>query len=85
MLYWDYLDEVQTDWHDVDISDLADFIHWLRSPTGSVISLQEQEAKRTEATINLILSSVCMLYDFHEKSGNVSEIPLYGSQFVPNG
>ena len=84
MLYWKYLDEVSVDWTKIDIPKLAEFIHWLRSPTGSVISLQEQESKRTEATVNLILTSVCMLYDFHEQAGNVSEISLYRSQFVPN-
>ncbi|ELS03577.1 site-specific recombinase XerD [Xenococcus sp. PCC 7305] len=82
-LYWQYLEESKLDWDRVNVIELAEFIHWLRSPTGNVVSLQEVEAKRTEATVNVILTSVCMLYDFHEKTGKVSEIPLYRSQVMP--
>jgi len=82
-LYWQYLEESRLDWREVNVIELAEFVTWLRCPTGSVISLQEVEAKRTEATVNLILTSVCMLYDFQERNGNVSEIPLYRSQFMP--
>ena len=56
---------------------------WLRSPTGSIISLQEQESKRTESTVNAILTSVCGLYDFHEQTGKAPSIPLYRDRFLP--
>lgn len=57
---------------------------WLRSPSpAGVISIIEQESKRSEASINGILTSVCMLYDFHEKTGNVDHIPLYRTQVMP--
>ncbi|GAB4528539.1 MAG: tyrosine-type recombinase/integrase [Pleurocapsa sp.] len=82
-LYWQYLEESRIDWKEINITELADFITWLRNPMGSAISLQEQEAKRTESTVNVILTSVCMLYDFQEKTGNVLEIPLYRSVFMP--
>ena len=82
-LYWQYLEESGIDWKEINIAELADFITWLRNPTGNVISLQEQESKRTESTVNVILTSVCMLYDFQEQIGNVSEIPLYRSVFMP--
>lgn len=82
-LYWQYLKEYSLDWREINIIELAEFITWLRNPTGSVISLTEVEAKRTEATVNLILTSVCMLYDFHERTGRVLEIPLYRSSFMP--
>ena len=75
-LYWQYLTESKLNWDEINITELAEFITWLRSPTGNIISLQEVEAKRTETTVNVILTSVCMLYDFHEKTGKVSEIPL---------
>ena len=82
-LYWQYLAESKLNWDEINITELAEFITWLRSPTGNIISLQEVEAKRTEATVNAILTSVCMLYDFHEKTGKAPEIPLYRSQFIP--
>ena len=82
-LYWQYLEESKLDWTEINIIELADFITWLRSPTGNVISLQEQESKRRESTVNVILTSVCMFYDFQEKTGKVSEIPLYRSQVMP--
>ena len=82
-LYWQYLVESKLDWDKINVVELAEFITWLRCPTGNVVSLQEVEAKRTEATVNVILTSVCMLYDFHERTGKVPEIPLYRSQFMP--
>lgn len=84
-LYWEYLSECKIDWRSVNIVQLAEFITWLRSPQGKVISLQTQESKRTESTVNVILTSVCMLYDFHEKTGKVSSIPLYRDRFMPGG
>lgn len=45
--------------------------------------MQVQEAKRTEATVNAILTAVCMLYDFHETTGVVPHIPLYRSKVIP--
>ncbi|WP_036478140.1 tyrosine-type recombinase/integrase [Myxosarcina sp. GI1] len=82
-LYWEYLESVKVNWKEINISQLADFVMWLRNPLGNVISLNEREAKRTESTVNAILTSVCMMYDFQEQTGNVSEIPLYRSQFIP--
>lgn len=83
-LYWEYLQYRQLDWTAVSVVDLADFMTWLRSSDPiDVISMQEQEAKRTESTINAILTSVCMLYDFHEQTGRVPHIPLYRSRVMP--
>lgn len=83
-LYWEYLQSRGLDWTALSIVELADFMSWLRCPTpNGVVSLQEEEAKRTESTVNAILTSVCMLYDFHEKTGEVPHIPLYRSQVMP--
>lgn len=83
-LYWEYLGEKCIDWTEANLEKLADFMLWLRSssPAG-VVSMVEQESKRSEASINGILTSVCMLYDFHEKSGNVDHIPLYRTSMMP--
>ncbi|MDZ8056566.1 MAG: tyrosine-type recombinase/integrase [Aulosira sp. ZfuCHP01] len=83
-LYWEYLEAYNLDWTEMGVIELADFMAWLRNPSPQgVLSIQEQEAKRTESTVNLILTSVCMLYDFHEKTGKVPHIPLYRSQIMP--
>nr|WP_199298357.1 tyrosine-type recombinase/integrase [Leptolyngbya sp. FACHB-17] len=83
-LYWDYLHDRHLDWTAVSVVELADFMSWLRSPSPiDVVSMQEQQAKRTESTINAILTAVCMLYDFHEQAGNAPHIPLYRSRVMP--
>lgn len=83
-LYWDYLKSIDTDWRNVGIVELADFMSWLRYPShGKVVSMQEQNAVRTESTVNAVLTSVCMLYDFQERTGKVDNIPLYRSQVMP--
>lgn len=83
-LYWDYLQSRHLDWTAVSIVDLADFMAWLRSPyPDGVVSMQIEEAKRTESTVNAILTAVCMLYDFHERTGEAPHIPLYRSKVMP--
>jgi integrase/recombinase XerD len=79
-LYWEYLRDTSKDWTKIGISDLADFLAYLRNPHPEVICLQQQQAKRTEATINAIITSVCMLYDYQERLGIVQSIPIYNSQ-----
>ncbi|MBL1178657.1 tyrosine-type recombinase/integrase [Pantanalinema sp. GBBB05] len=82
-LYWEYLQDKILDWTAIGLVELADFMVWLRSPNPvGVMSIQELQAKRTESTVNAILASVRMLYDFHERTGNVPHIPLYRSQFT---
>jgi integrase len=83
-LYWEYLQSRDLDWAAINVVELADFMSWLRIPAPKdVLSIHEQEAKRTESTVNAILTSVCMLYDFHEKAGKVPHIPLYRSRVMP--
>ena len=83
-LYWKYLQAFNLDWMQVSVIELAEFMAWLRSPNPQgVASINEVIAKRTESTVNVILTSVCMLYDFHEKTGKVPHIPLYRSQIMP--
>ncbi len=82
-LYWEYLNENYRDWTAVEIADLAYFIAWLRNPQLGTISIQQQEAKRTEATVNLVITSVAMFYDYQERLGMVESIPLYTLQMQP--
>lgn len=83
-LYWEFLTETSREWTNVGISDLAQFIEWLRIPTSQVIPLAQKAfegnmkvAKRTETTVNAIMTSVGRFYDFQEDLGVVENIPLY--------
>jgi integrase/recombinase XerD len=83
-LYWEFLRVSYLEWDGIKAPDLADFMTWLRSPAPSgTISIVEQQAKRSEATVNLTLTAVCMFYDYQEQTGNVSHIPLYRSSVMP--
>jgi integrase/recombinase XerD len=83
-LYWEYLQDAGLDWKAAGLSELADFVSWLRSPQVRVIGMHEQEARRSEATINVILTAVTMFYEYHARIGTVEEIPLYRSQLQPH-
>ncbi len=83
-VFWDYLEDVHLDWTAIGLTELADFVDWLRNPQANVIPIQQQEAKRTETTTNTIITAVCMFYDYHERTGNVSDIPLYRTQLQPS-
>lgn len=82
-LYWEFLQGSELKWAEVTLENLADFISWLRRPDPRAISLQEQEARRMESTINVIISAVCGFYEFHERIGNTQGIDAYRDQFQP--
>lgn len=82
-LYWEFLRDLHLNWVEVTLENLADFIHWLRSPQLKVVSIQPTESKRTEKTINAILSAVCGFYEFQERNGATVGIDVYRYQFQP--
>lgn len=82
-LYWEFLYYSDLDWVRVTLEHLAEFITWLRRPDPRVISIQEQESKRSESTINAIISVVCGFYEYHERIGNTEGIDAYRDQFQP--
>jgi hypothetical protein len=63
----------------VRLSELAGFVAWLREPQPGVLLLEQCEAKRSESTINAILSAVASFYEFHQRDGAVGTIPLMTS------
>ncbi len=79
-LFWEYLRDAHLEWTEVGFRALADFIPWLRAPRPGVVSFDEQEAVRTESTINAILDAVISFYDYHQRAETVGDIPLYRSQ-----
>lgn len=82
-LYWEFLQFIHLDWRVVTLENLADFIHWLRQPEPKVVSLQPYQAKRTERTINTILSAVCGFYEFQERIGATEGVDAYRASFQP--
>ncbi|MEO0376516.1 MAG: site-specific integrase [Cyanobacteria bacterium P01_A01_bin.17] len=83
-LYWDYLLRNHLDWTQVGLSELAEFMLWLRTdPAHNTTAEPEATTHRSEASINGILSAVCLFYDFHEKAGHVEHIPLYQTTTQP--
>jgi integrase/recombinase XerD len=72
-LYWEFLSSKHLNWQEVNLEQLADFIHWLRNPQPSgVISIQPQVSRRTEKTINHALNTISMFYEFHRQPGEVN-------------
>ena len=65
-LYFEFLKEIDKDYRFVNISDLSDFVGWLRSPYASsnITPIHSVKAKRTEGTVNLTITAVTNLYDY---------------------
>jgi integrase/recombinase XerD len=83
-LFWQYLQHTHCDWTSVGLSELAEFVSWLRQPHTDFVSLQEETSRRSETTINAILSAVTMLYEYHTRVGRVEGSAFYQEQRLPN-
>ena len=64
--YFQFLNEKEKGYKDVDLDLLGEFISWLRSPYQStkVVQFQQTKAKRSERTINTMLTHVQSFYDY---------------------
>lgn len=70
--WWEFLSERQLNWRNVELSDLEDFVYWLRvGDTNKIISMQPVKAKRTERSINLMITSVMTFYEYHVADGTI--------------
>ena len=58
--YFLYLQETKKDYKNIQLEDLAEFVGWLRNPYEStkVTSMIPVKAKKTERTVNLIITAV---------------------------
>jgi integrase len=65
-LYFEYLKEIDVDYRKVNVNILSDFVGWLRNPNENtkIINLKPTKAKRTEKTVNLIVTVVTNFYDY---------------------
>lgn len=68
-LYWEYLNDHKKTWDMIKLNDIAEFVFWLRLQNSKIISINQSESKRTESTINAILTALSSFYDFHKQIG----------------
>lgn len=65
-LYFEFLNEIRKDYREINISDLSNFVGWLRNPynNSKVLVLNPTKARRTEKTVNLTVTAVTNFYDY---------------------
>lgn len=65
-LYFEYLNEINVDYRNVNINILSNFVAWLRNPyeSNKVSNIKPIKAKRTEKTVNLTITVVTNFYDY---------------------
>jgi Site-specific recombinase XerD len=72
-LYFEYLHEINVNYHNVNLNSLANFVGWLRNPyeNNNIIGIKPTKSKRTERTINLIMTVVTNFYDYMYRSEQI--------------
>ena len=72
--YWEYLAEEKKDWQQITLDDLAQFVLWLKLPTGSLHILPSQPVPqaRTNRTINHALTVLSSFYDYQWRMDAIS-------------
>jgi len=71
-IYWEYLISIKQDWKLVRYSELEKFIQWLRFSSHTIIPINKTVAKRSDSTINNILSVVSSFYQFQKRLGKIN-------------
>jgi hypothetical protein len=57
-LYWEYLSQQQIDWHDITLDDLAQFVLWLKFPSGSLKVVYAQNLPARSAPLFQSVSEI---------------------------
>jgi len=72
--YWEYLSQQQLDWQQITLDDFAQFVLWLKLPTGSlrILPAQPVPQARSNRTINHALTVLSSFYDYHWRMDNIS-------------
>ncbi len=65
-MYFKYLKLIDLSYRCVTLNTLIDFIEYLRNPyeNNKIVSFQLTKAKRTEKTLNLIITAITNFYDY---------------------
>ena len=72
--YWEYLSQQKIDWQQVTLDDFAQFVLWLKLPTGSlsILPVQPIPQARSNRTINHVLAVLSSFYDYHWRMDDIS-------------
>ncbi|MEC4818229.1 MAG: tyrosine-type recombinase/integrase [Scytonema sp. PMC 1069.18] len=81
-LYWEFLQEIGIDWTKITILNLSEFIHWLKTTNSKVVNWSQPTACRTERTINHILKTVRLFYEFQSRLGAVDDLNVYQTKRI---
>jgi site-specific recombinase XerD len=76
--FWSFVEHYKLSWKLVTLSNLADFVYWLRKPASNVFAINDSVSKRTDSTINTIIAAVTSFYRFQEELG---EGPFFNAYF----
>ncbi len=71
-LYWQFLKKINKGWDNITLSDLAEFVCWLRTSDNNVIVLDETVSTRRETTINSILAALSTFYRYNSQIGKTN-------------
>ena len=74
--YFKWLEPKSLDWKDIDLTELADFTNWyLLGGDVEVISeeVRETMSKRSPKTVNLTITAIQNMYEFHAIEGTIDE------------
>ncbi|MCW8450792.1 tyrosine-type recombinase/integrase [Legionella quinlivanii] len=85
-LFWEFLNENQLDWANINFSNLSAFVGWLREfkAEHNIIDFIHDNSKRKPATINVILGCLSSFYRFHNQIGN-SNVTITETKNIPGG
>ena len=82
--FWAYLRDTGVGWEAVDVAHLAGFIPWLRRGGATpLLGAAEAPPRRSDATIDLMLTTVHQFYDFHTRLRTGPALPLYRFVSLP--
>lgn len=73
-LFWEFLNEKEINWIEINLASLAAFVGWLRNHNKDerIIDLVEDHSYRQGSTINVILGCLSSFYRFHNELGNTN-------------
>lgn len=82
-LFWEFLEAYSLDWTECWEKELAEFMLWLQLPNSipGIVSIQPQTAKRTEKTVNTIMSALYQFYEFHARSNAIESRDFYNTNY----
>lgn len=78
-LFYEYMIQKEILLNKINFEELANFIGWLRNPTGNVnvIDIHPRYAKREESTVNSILNAVVSFLEYLNRTDEVDSLNIF--------